>query len=76
MTQQAAAAQELGERGQIATVANDPGNVAQAEIQHVLLPHAEASGRIMQRRDVDDALSYVACKIAFLTYLGTSTAVR
>ena len=55
MTQQAAAAQELAERDQIAALANDSGNVAQAEIQHVLLPQAEASGRIVQQRDVDDA---------------------
>jgi hypothetical protein len=54
MTQEAAAAQELAERDQIATLANDSGNVAQAQIQHVLLPQAEASGRIMQQRDVDD----------------------
>ena len=55
MTQQAAAAQELAERDQIAALANDSGNVAQAEIQHVLLPQAEASARLMQQRDVDDA---------------------
>ena len=55
MTEEAAAAQELAERDQIARLANDSGNVAQARIQHVMLPQAEASGRIMQQRDVDDA---------------------
>ena len=52
-TQQAAAAQELAERGQIAALANDSSNVAQAHIQHVLVPQAEASARLMQQRDVD-----------------------
>eukprot|EP01046_Picozoa_sp_COSAG06_P018569 COSAG06_NODE_1297_length_9956_cov_20.957796_6_plen_482_part_00 len=53
--EQAAAAQELAERDQIAQMANDSGNVAQAQVQHVMLPQAEASGRIMQQRDADDA---------------------
>eukprot|EP01043_Picozoa_sp_COSAG02_P067247 COSAG02_NODE_10738_length_1869_cov_7.198870_2_plen_268_part_00 len=55
MSEQAAVAQELAERDQIAQMANDSGNVAQAQIQHVMLPEAEASGRLMQQRDVDDA---------------------
>jgi len=55
MSEQAAATQEVAERDQIAQLANDSGNVAQAQVQHVMLPQAEASGRIMQQRDVDDA---------------------
>jgi hypothetical protein len=55
MSEQAAVAQEVAERDQIAQLANDSGNVAQAQIQHVMLPEAEASGRLMQQRDVDDA---------------------
>ena len=55
MPQQAAAAQELAERDHIAALPNDSGNVAQAHIQHVLVPQAEASGRIVQQQDVDDA---------------------
>jgi hypothetical protein len=54
MTQAAAAAQELAERGQIAQLANDPFNVAIARVNQVVLPEAMAEGRLMQQRDADD----------------------
>lgn len=55
MSGEAAATQEVAERDQIAQMANDSSNLAQARIQHVVLPQAMAEGRIMQQRDADDA---------------------
>ena len=55
MTEQAATTQELNERDQIAQLANDSYNVTMAQINRVALPAAQASGRIMQQRDAEDA---------------------
>eukprot|EP01043_Picozoa_sp_COSAG02_P086291 COSAG02_NODE_23768_length_709_cov_0.701639_1_plen_95_part_10 len=55
MSEAAAAAQELAERDQIAQLANDPYNVAITQVNQVAIPEAEASARIMQQRDAEDA---------------------
>jgi hypothetical protein len=55
MSEQAAAAQELAERDQIAALANDPYNVAIGGVNASLAEWNAGEGRIMQQRDAEDA---------------------